>query len=140
MERQPHRFPRSLIAVLSVLVSLCVLAILVFVAVRAGPDLLLRLSTGGPEHSAGYYPPHTMVYGWLTLAPAEGQRGDLTAIHEELNQFRAFRNLVDDLEDLLERERGVDLERDVVPWAGPEFSFGVLDFSSSRGGWSWPRL
>ena len=74
-----------------------------------------------------------MVYGWLTLASTRGQRRDLTEIHEELNQFRAFRNFVDDLEDLLEQERGVDLERDVVPWAGPEFSFGVLDFSSSRG-------
>ena len=131
MERQSRRFPRSPFAVLGILASLCALAILVYAAVTAGPDLVLWLSTGGPEHSAGYYPPHTMVYGWLTLAPTEGQRGELAEIYEELNGFRAFRNLVDDLEDLLERERGADFERDVVPWAGPEFSFGVLDFTSN---------
>ena len=82
-----------------------------------------------PEHSARYYPQDTLAYAWVTLYPGGNQRGQLRDLWERFNESRAFRNRLDDLFDSVEDETGLDLEQDVFPWAGPDFSMGVIELT-----------
>lgn len=84
-----------------------------------------------PEHSARYYPQDTLAYAWVTLYPGGNQRGQLRDLWERFNESRAFRNRLDDLFDSVEEETGLDLEQDVFPWAGPDFSMGVIELTDS---------
>ena len=93
-----------------------------------GPILAMLVGAKSPEYSARYYPPNTLAYGWLTLAPGQGQMQDLEIIWERFNEFLAFRDLVDLAQDEFEDETGIDFETDVMPWVGPELSIGLLDF------------
>ena len=79
-----------------------------------------------PEHSARYYPQDTLAYAWATLYPRGSQRGQLRELWARFNESRAFRNGLDDLYDAFEEETGADLEQDVLPWIGPDFSVGVI--------------
>lgn len=82
-----------------------------------------------PEHSARYYPQDTLAYAWATLYPEGSQRGQLQELWARFNESRAFRNGLDDLYDAFEAETGADLEQDVLPWIGPEFSVGVIELT-----------
>lgn len=84
-----------------------------------------------PEHSARYYPQDTLAYAWVTLYPGGNQRGQMRDLWERFNESRAFRNRLDDLLDSVEEETGLDLEQDVFPWAGPDFSMGVIELRGS---------
>lgn len=82
-----------------------------------------------PEHSARYYPQDTLAYAWVTLYPDGGQRGQARDLWERFNESRAFRNWLDDLYDAFEEETGADLEQDVLPWIGPDFSVGLIELT-----------
>ena len=97
-----------------------------------GPILSLLSGAKGPEHSARYYPPDTMAYAWLTIAPGGGQLENSRDIWDRFNQFRDFRRVIDDLQDDLEQETGIDFRKDVMPWVGPDFSAGFIDFDFRR--------
>ena len=84
--------------------------------------------TKPPEHSARYYPPDTLAYTWLTLYPSADQRRDAEEIWGHLDERRAFRDLVRDVEDFVEDETGFDIEDDILTWIGAEVSAAVLDF------------
>ena len=84
-----------------------------------------------PEHSARYYPQDTLAYAWVTLYPGGNQGGQMRDLWERFNESRAFRNRLDDLLDSVEEETGLDLEQDVFPWAGPDFSIGVIELRGS---------
>ena len=86
-----------------------------------------------PEHSARYYPSDTIAYTWLTLYPSADQRRDAEEIWERLDERRAFRNLVKDVEDFVEDETGFDIEDDILTWIGAEVSAAVLDFDIDEG-------
>ena len=112
-----------------------VAAALVLLVIAAGvgmyfgfiPNPFISLFLKPPGHSARYYPEDTLAYAWLTLYPSDGQQADMQDIWERLNEFRAFRDLVDDLKEELEDETDINFEEDVKPWIGPEMSAGILE-------------
>ncbi len=97
-----------------------------------GPLLSLLAGAKEPEHSARYYPPDTLAYAWMTLTPGGGQFDDMQGIWERFNEFRDFRRLIDELQDGFEDETGIDFERDVMPWIGPDASAALIDFNVRR--------
>ena len=54
-------------------------------------------------------------------------------IWQRLDNMRNFREWVDDLEDELDDETGIDLEDDLLPWVGGEFSAAILDIDRDDG-------
>ena len=121
---EQRRTPTKLLLLLSLGVALAAAALAGYIWL---PGLILTLATDAPEHSARYYPRDTIAYGWITLAPRHGQADEARAIWAQLEEHRAFRQLTDDLRDEFEVEFGVDFERDMKEWIGPELSFGVID-------------
>lgn len=97
-----------------------------------GPILTLLVGAQPPEYSARYYPPDTLAYAWVTLAPGQGQIADMQDIWERFNEFRDFRRLVDDAREDFEDETGIDIETDVEPWIGPDASMAFIDFNFRR--------
>ena len=85
------------------------------------------LGDGEPERTARYFPPDTLAYSWATLAPAGGQLQELQDIWERLDDSRAFRNLVETMQEGFEDETAIDFGTDVWPWIGPEIAVGLLD-------------
>ena len=98
-----------------------------------GPILSLLTGSNPPEYSARYYPPSAVAYGWVTLAPGQGQLGDMREIWRQFNEFPAFRDLVDEVQDDFRDDTRIDFEEDVMPWVGPEFSAGLLDVNLDSG-------
>ena len=97
-----------------------------------GPILALLIGAKPPEYSARYFPPDTIAYAWVTLAPRGGQLDDMQAIWARFNEFRDFRRLIDEAQDGFEDETGIDLEREVMPWIGPDASAAFIDFNFRR--------
>ena len=97
-----------------------------------GPILALLIGAKPPEYSARYYPPDTIAYAWVTLAPRGGQLDDMQAIWARFNEFRDFRRLIDEAQDGFEDETGIDVEREVMPWIGPDASAAFIDFNFRR--------
>ena len=97
-----------------------------------GPILALLEGAKPPEYSARYYPPDTLAYAWVTLAPGDGQIDDMQDIWARFNEFRDFRRLIDELQDGFQDETGIDLEREVMPWIGPDASAAFIDFNFRR--------
>ena len=100
-----------------------------------GVLLVLLVRGGEPEHTARYYPPDTLAYSWATLVPSGGQLEELQDIWGQLDDSRAFRDVVDSAQDEFEEETGIDFEAGVVPWIGPEFSLGLLGVYREREEW-----
>ncbi len=98
------------------------------------PSVLLPFLVGGgePENTARYFPPDTLAYSWATLVPAGGQLQDLQNIWERLDDSRAFRDLVDTVQEEFEEETGIDFETGVMSWIGPEFAVGLLEADWGR--------
>ena len=97
-----------------------------------GPILALLVDAKEPEHSARYYPPDTIAYGWITLVPGEGQVGNMEDIWSRFNEYPGFRDFVDELKVDFLTETGINLEEEVMPWIGPEISAGLIDFDLDR--------
>ena len=97
-----------------------------------GPILAFLAGAKPPEYSARYYPPDTLAYGWVTLAPSGGQFENMRNLWERFNEFRDFRRLVDDWQDNFEDETGIDFQTDVEPWIGPDASIAFIDFNFRR--------
>ena len=97
-----------------------------------GPILALLVGTRPPEHSARFYPPDTMAYAWVTLVPSGAQLDHMQNTWDQLNEFRAFRRLVDDFRDEFEDETGLNFDDDIASWIGPDASAGFIDYDSKR--------
>ena len=97
-----------------------------------GPILGLLLGLKEPEHSARYYPPDTLAYAWVTLAPGGGQLEDMQDIWSRFNEFREFRRFVDELREDFEDDTGIDFEMEVMPWIGPDASVAFIDYDARR--------
>ena len=114
--------------VLSILGGVALLVVVVLtVAYFSGWLSNLVLLTRPAEYSARYYPDDTLLYGWVTLNPGDGQSEQMENIWAGFSDHSAFRNWTDDAEDSILDEYGVDLEDDVLVWIGPEISFAVRD-------------
>ena len=68
----------------------------------------------------------------MTLAPDGGQIENMRDLWERFNGFRDFRRLIDELQDGFEDETGIDFEREVMPWIGPDASAAFIDFNLRR--------
>ena len=97
-----------------------------------GPILALLIGAQTPEYSARYYPPDTVAYAWVTLAPGGKQMDYMQETWDRFNEFRAFRRLVDELQAEFEEETGLDFDHDIAPWIGPDASAGFVDYDSRR--------
>ena len=131
--------PKALAILAALLASLLVMAIavttLAYFRIIPAPGFVLALLTGSrpPEHSARYYPPDTVAYAWVTLAPSGEQLNDMMDLWERFNAFRAFSELVADAKAEFEIETGIDFDRDVTPWIGPDASVGLIDYDRREG-------
>ena len=122
-----------LVKVIGIVLGVVVLAVIgVRSAVYFG-IVSVSWSSAPPEHSARYYPDDVMAYTWFTINPSMGQRGQMLDIWQRLDDMRNFREWVDDLEDELDDETGIDLEDDLLPWVGGEFSAAILDIDRDDG-------
>ena len=92
-----------------------------------GPLLALLVGAKGPEYSARYYPPDTLAYAWVTLAPGGGQLEDMRDIWERFNEYPGFEDLVEELKADFLDETDIDLETEVMPWIGPEMAVAVIE-------------
>ena len=92
-----------------------------------GPILALLVGAKPPEYSARYYPPDTLAYAWLTLVPGQGQFEDVQDIWGRFNEYPAFRDLVDELQEEFESDTGINFEEDVLPWIGPEMAAAIIE-------------
>lgn len=109
--------------------------VLLLTGILRAPDFIVARFSGaaGPEHSARYYPPGTLAYQWLTLAPGGGQLSHSRELLERLNQYSAFEDWLEDNYASLEDATGINLEADVMPWIGPDFSAGLLEWDIKAG-------
>ena len=80
-----------------------------------------------PERSARYYPQDTLAYAWLTLNPSADQRRQMTDIWNRLNEIPSARDVIEEWQELLDDETGIDFERHIAPWIGPAFSLAIMD-------------
>ena len=92
-----------------------------------GPILALLINAKPPEHSARYYPPDTLAYAWITLAPGDGQIGDMQDIWQRFNEYPAFADAVDEWRQDFRDETGLDFEEDVMSWLGLEMGAAIVD-------------
>ena len=98
-----------------------------------GPILALLVGAKPPEYSARYYPPDTLAYAWVTLAPGGGQIGDMQDIWGRFNEYPAFADLIDEARQDFREETGIDFETEIMPWIGPEVGAAVIEVDSSTG-------
>lgn len=91
-----------------------------------GPILALLIDAKPPEYSARYYPPDTLAYAWVTLAPVDGQLSEMQDIWERFNEYPAFADFIDETREEFEDETGIDFETEVQPWIGPEVGAAVM--------------
>lgn len=119
-----------------IVVSIAVAGILAWRGIIPLPASLLALFAGGraPEYSARFYPPDTLAYGWMTLAPGQGQFNDMRDIWQRLNDYPAFGDILDDWYDDFREETGIDFEDDVVPWIGPEIAGALIEVKLDNDG------
>ena len=112
-------------AVAATIIVIGALAVLVLTEIIPNP--ILGLFLDDPESSARYYPRDTLAYGWVTLYPEGGQREQMLDLWDRLNEVPWIEDQLDELMDQLENEYNLIVEEDVIPWAGPEISVGLLE-------------
>ena len=122
---------RNLVLTLTgILAAICVVVV---AAITVFPDLnpLDYLFLEPPEHSARFYPDDTFLYSYGTLYPRGNQRKHMDDLWERFNENRTFRQKLEDTREEWEEKTGINIEEDVKPWLGPDFSAGILRFDAN---------
>ena len=86
-----------------------------------------------PENTARYFPEETFIYSWGTFTPGIGQGRQMLDLWNRFEELPKFKEVVDDLLEDLEEETGIDFEREVLPWVGPDLSFALLNATEESG-------
>ena len=109
-----------------VTVAIVVVILGVLGAIDTGliPRSLFRSGTSA-EQSARYYPADVAAYAWLNLYAEGGQGEQRKDTWARLNEMPGFISWTNDLIDMADDESGIDFERDVAPWIGPEVSGAI---------------
>ena len=117
-----------------VAVAIVVVILGVLGAIDTGliPGSLFRSGTSA-EQSARYYPADVAAYAWLNLYAEGGQGEHRKDTWARLNEMPGFISWTNDLIDIADDESGIDFERDVAPWIGPEVSGAIAGFDSRSG-------
>ena len=92
---------------------------------------LLRERGQDLEQTAKFVPDTTDIYFSLNLRPGADQMRKFRDILERFRQRAKFQANLDDLLNEAERETGIDLVDEVIPWAGPEIGVAVIDVVES---------
>ena len=130
------RLPRLLLRVASWVVILSV----VFVSVSAGYRLfgaevmeyLGLADKAEPENGAGFFPPDTLAYGWLNLAPAGKQGENMRDLWKRVRPLDGFDDEINKIEDASDGLLDMD---GITRWAGRSMSVGVLKPKGENGEW-----
>ena len=121
---------RRIIAAISALILPLVLAIGGLVQFVV-PDLV-ALGRPEPENTATCFPVDVTAYGWFTLNPGSGQRLQMLDTWERFNEMAGFDHAGDDWLIEITDKMGIDLEEQILPWAGPVVSAGIVDVVDSK--------
>ena len=117
-----------------VAVAIVVVILGVLAAIDTGliPRSLFRSDTPA-EQSARYYPADVAAYAWVNLYAEGGQGEHRKDTWASLNEMPGFINWTNDLIDMADDESGIDFERDVAPWVGPEVSGAIAGVDLQSG-------
>ena len=117
-----------------VAVAIVVVILGVLAAIDTGliPGSLFRSGTSA-EQSARYYPADVAAYAWVNLYAEGGQGEHRKDMWASLNEMPGFIGWTNDLMDIADDESGIDFERDVAPWIGPEVSGAIAGVDLQSG-------
>ena len=120
--------------VVGVAVAIVVVILGVLGAIDTGliPGSLFRSDTSA-EQSARYYPADVAAYAWVNLYAEGGQGEHRKDMWASLNEMPGFIGWTNDLMDMADDESGIDFERDVAPWIGPEVSGAIAGVDLQSG-------
>ena len=120
--------------VVGVTVAIVVVILGVLAAIDTGliPRSLFRSDTSA-EQSARYYPADVAAYAWVNLYAEGGQGEHRKDTWARLNEMPGFIGWTNDLIDMADDESGIDFERDVAPWIGPEVSGAIAGVDLQSG-------
>ena len=120
--------------VVGVAVAIVVVILGVLGAIDTGliPGSLFRSDTSA-EQSARYYPADVAAYAWVNLYAEGGQGEHRKDTWIRLNEMPGFISWTNDLIEMADDESGIDFERDVAPWIGPEVSGAIAGVDSRSG-------
>ena len=87
--------------------------------------IVLRPGAAQPpaDAAAGLVPADALVYVHLSTDEDRDQDGELL---ERLERFPSFSGVRRTITDAVQRQGGIDLRRDVLPWLGKEAAFALL--------------
>ena len=103
------------------------------IAAVAAYSLIPGMESSEPEGTARYFPEDTFIYSWATFSPGIGQGKPMLELWDRFEELPKFRDAVDDLLEDLEEETGIDFEEEVLPWVGPDLSFGLMNATEESG-------
>ena len=111
-----------------VIASSLVLLLSAAVGVGAYFILQMRSLSHSPEETARFLPEETSLYASMNLRPGAGQLMKARDILGLFKENPKFEEKLDELYGDLEEETGIDVERDLFPWLGPEIAFAIPTF------------
>ena len=115
-------------------ILLAVIAIVAVGAVAAAAVIII-LAVGGkahpPDETAKFFPRDTQIYFSLNLSPGNDQLRVFRDIVARFRENPEFQRKIDDAFDEADAETGIDLEKEVLPWLGPEIGIGLVDVVGS---------
>ena len=81
-----------------------------------------------PEETAKFLPMETSFYVSMNLRPGAGQLMKAKDIVDLFKENPKFEEKVDELYGDIEEETGINVEKDLFPWLGPEIAIAVPTF------------
>ena len=122
----------KIVAGVAVAIVVVILGVLAAIDTGLIPRSLFRSDTSA-EQSARYYPPDVAAYAWVNLYAEDGQGEHRKDTWARLNEMPGFISWTNDLMDMADDESGIDFERDVAPWIGPEVSGAIAGVDLQSG-------
>ena len=104
------------------------LLVAVGVAVGVGIYFVIRLMSYPPEDTAKFLPMETSFYVSMNLRPGPGQVMKAKDIRGRFKENPKFQEKLDELYADIEEETGINVEKDLFPWLGPEISMAIPSF------------
>ena len=115
-------------AILTILAAMGIALGIYFRVIPVPMSLLGMLTrTNQPEVSARYYPPDTVAYTWVTVAPRGRQMRHLRETWGRFNEHPGFVSAVEDWKSGFAGDTGISFDEEVAAWIGPTASVGLLD-------------
>ena len=113
-----------------VLIIAASLIVVLGAAVGVGAYFLIQTQSLShpPEETAEFLPAETSFYASMNLRPGAGQLMKARDILDLFESNPKFEEKLDELYGEIEKETGVDVEEELLPWLGPEIAVAVPSF------------